>query len=86
MQVQGTQESIPSLAGRYDNPYMSYRPAKLHRLAESIPRNPNLGSLTVYKFWLWIKWYLDFFLEGVDSLITVEPATSNLLNSNTNKK
>ncbi len=31
------QESIPSLAGLYDNPYMTYRPFKLHRLAESIP-------------------------------------------------
>ncbi len=34
-------------------PYLSYRPARLHRLAESIPRNRFLGSLNVYKYELW---------------------------------
>jgi hypothetical protein len=34
-------------------PYLLDRPAKLHRLAESIPRNPFLGSLNVYKYELW---------------------------------
>ncbi len=29
---------------------MSYRPVRLHRLAESIPWNRFLGSLKVYKF------------------------------------
>ncbi len=31
---------------------MSYRPARLRRLAESIPWNSSLGSLNVYKFGL----------------------------------
>ncbi len=31
---------------------LSYRPARLHRLAESIPRNRFLGSLNVYKYGL----------------------------------
>jgi hypothetical protein len=30
----------------------SYLPARIHRLAESIPRNRFLGSLNVYKFGL----------------------------------
>jgi hypothetical protein len=35
---QGAQESIPDQAGRYDNPIChTDRPARLHRLAESIP-------------------------------------------------
>ncbi len=29
---------------------LSYRPPRLHRLAELIPRNQFLGSLKVYKF------------------------------------
>jgi hypothetical protein len=32
---------------------LSYRPARLHRLAESIPWNRYLGSLNIYKFGLW---------------------------------
>ncbi len=31
-------------------PYLSYRPARVHMLAESIPRNPFLGSINVYKY------------------------------------
>ncbi len=31
-------------------PYLSYRPARLHRLAESIPLNRFLGSLNIYKY------------------------------------
>jgi hypothetical protein len=34
LNLSGAQESIPSLADRYDSPY---RPAGLQRLAESIP-------------------------------------------------
>jgi hypothetical protein len=30
----------------------SYRPARLHRLAKSIPRNRCLGSINVYKYGL----------------------------------
>jgi hypothetical protein len=33
-------------------PYLTYRPARLYRLAKSIPRNRFLGSLNVYKFGL----------------------------------
>ncbi len=42
-------DSLCSLAGRYNNPisYLSYRLARLHILAESIP-----GLLKVYKFGL----------------------------------
>jgi hypothetical protein len=32
--------------------YLSYRPARLHRLAESGPRNRFLGSINVYKYGL----------------------------------
>ncbi len=32
--------------------YFSYRPARLHRLAKSIPRNRFLGSINVYKYGL----------------------------------
>ncbi len=39
-------------------PYLTYRPAKLHRLAESIPWNRFLGSLNVYKFGLWILYII----------------------------
>ncbi len=33
--------------------YLSYWPARLHRLAKSIPRNRCLGSINVYKYGLW---------------------------------
>ncbi len=38
---------------------LSYRPAKLHTLAESIPWHLFLGSLYVYKFELCIQIYLE---------------------------
>jgi hypothetical protein len=38
--------------GPIRQPYLLYRPARLHRLAESIPRNRFLGSLNVYKYGL----------------------------------
>jgi hypothetical protein len=31
-------------------PYLSYWPARLHRLAKSIPRNRCLGSINFYKY------------------------------------
>ncbi len=34
-------------------PYLSYWPARLHRLAKSIPRNRCLGSINVYKYGFW---------------------------------
>jgi hypothetical protein len=33
--------------------YLTYRPARLHRLAKLIPWNRFLDSLDVYKFGLW---------------------------------
>jgi hypothetical protein len=38
--------------GPVRQPCLTYWPARLHRLAESIPRNRFLGSLNVYKFGL----------------------------------
>jgi hypothetical protein len=38
--------------GPVRHPYLTYRPARLHRLAESIPWNRLLGSLNVYKYGL----------------------------------
>ncbi len=43
-------DSQPDGSGK--QPYLTYRPARLHRLAESIPWNRFLGSLNVYKFGL----------------------------------
>ncbi len=39
--------SLCCLAGPYDKPYVSYRPATLHRLKESIPWNRFLGFLQI---------------------------------------
>ncbi len=39
--------------GPVRQPYLLYRPVRLHRLAESIPWNLFLGSLNVYKYGLW---------------------------------
>ncbi len=39
--------------GPVRQPYLTYRPSRLHRLAESISWNLFLGSFNVYKFWLW---------------------------------
>ncbi len=36
-------------------PYLSYWPARLHRLAKSIPRYRFLGSINVYKYGLCLK-------------------------------
>jgi hypothetical protein len=38
--------------GSVRQPYLSYRPARLHRLAESVPRNRFLGPINVYKYGL----------------------------------
>ncbi len=40
---------IPA-GGPVRQPYLTYWPASLHRLAESIPWNQFLGSLNVYKY------------------------------------
>jgi hypothetical protein len=52
--LRGAQESIPSLAGRDDNPIWHTGPPSYVRLAEQIPWNRFLGSLNVYKFGLWV--------------------------------
>ncbi len=54
-----TKESVPPapayVVGRADTiQFLSYRPVRLHRLAESIPWNRLLDSLNVYKFGFWI--------------------------------
>ncbi len=36
--------------------YLSYWPAKLHRLAKSIPRNRFPGSINIYKYGLRLAW------------------------------
>ncbi len=36
--------------GPVRQPYLSYRPARLHMLAESVHRNRFLGSINVYKY------------------------------------
>jgi hypothetical protein len=38
--------------GPVRQPYLSYRPSRLHRLAESIPWHRFLGSINVYKYGL----------------------------------
>jgi len=38
--------------GPVRQPYLAYWPARLHRLAESIPRNRFLGPFNVYKYGL----------------------------------
>jgi hypothetical protein len=38
--------------GPVRQPYLAYRPARLHRMAESIPRNRFLGSINVYIYGL----------------------------------
>ncbi len=38
--------------GPVRQPYFSYRPVRLHRLAKSIPRNWFLGSINFYKYGL----------------------------------
>ncbi len=40
--------------GPVRQPHLSYWPARLHRLSESIPRNRFLDSLNVYKYELWL--------------------------------
>ncbi len=39
--------------GPIRQPSLSYRPARLHKLAASVPRNLFLGFVNVYKYGLW---------------------------------
>jgi hypothetical protein len=48
--------------GPVRQPYLSYRPAMLHRLAESNPRNRFLVSLNVYKYGPWRAVTITLFL------------------------
>jgi hypothetical protein len=51
---------IDSQPGRLvRQPYLLYRLARLHRLAESIHRNRFLGSLNVYKYGLRLHWLAE---------------------------
>jgi hypothetical protein len=52
--------------GPVHQPYLTDRPARLHKLAESIPRKQFLGSLNVYKF-------------GLRVLYSVPPSTLHVI-------
>jgi hypothetical protein len=45
--------------GPVRQPYLLYRLARLHRLAEMIPLNRFLGSLNVYKYGLRLHWLTE---------------------------
>jgi hypothetical protein len=64
---------IPSLAGRFDNLYLTYRPTRIHRLEKSIPWNRFLGSLNVYKYGLCTRVYLEIFSFSVVVAGTATP-------------
>ncbi len=61
--------------GPVRQPYFSYRPARLHGLAKSIPRNRFLGSINVYKYGLRMRWGWLRTCAGATS--TAPPATSS---------
>jgi hypothetical protein len=46
----GSPEIDSQFGGQVRQPYLTYEPARLHRLAESVLWNSFLGSLNVYKF------------------------------------
>ncbi len=46
-------------------PSFSYWPARLHRLAKSIPRNRFLSSINVYKYGLWILKFILYCITHV---------------------
>ncbi len=48
------------LGGQVRQPYLSYRPARQHRLEKSIPRNRFLGSFNVYKYGICCKYTVSF--------------------------
>ncbi len=58
-------------------PCLTYRPARLHRLTESIPRNRFLGSINVYKYGLrfWnfcfaaVNWFAGFLPAAAATLL-----------------
>jgi hypothetical protein len=44
----------PLRGGPVRQPYLTYQPARLHRLAESISWNRFLSFINIYKFGFWI--------------------------------
>ncbi len=49
----------------------SYRPARLHSLAESVPRNRFLGSLKVYKFGLRLQTTQPGGIGSLESILVI---------------
>ncbi len=47
-----------------------YRTARLCNLADSIPRNRYLGSLDVYKFWIWYL-FLSCLISVQESILGI---------------
>jgi hypothetical protein len=64
-----SQVTDSQLGGPVRQPHLTYRPARLHRLAESIP-----GSLNVYKFGLCSLWKT----RKVSRILFVSPTTLKL--------
>jgi hypothetical protein len=58
--------SRPGIDFQPRQPYFSYRPVRLHRLAKSIPRNRFLGSINVYKYGHWYDNHIPRFLAPID--------------------
>jgi hypothetical protein len=53
--------------GSVRQPYLSYRPDRLHRLAKSIHRNRFLGSINVFKYGLWARICKSLRCSEIDS-------------------
>ncbi len=58
--------------GLVRQPYLSYRPTRLRKLEESIPRDWFLGSINVYTYWARIC--KRFRSSGIDSKEWIPPA------------
>jgi hypothetical protein len=56
---------------------LSYRPARLHRLAESIPWTLFLGSQNVYKLGLWFRY--TYLLVSMDLWADFRKTLSNIV-------
>ncbi len=74
--------------GPVQQPYLLYWPARLHSLAESIPRNQFLGSINIYKYGLGHLWApiidsIGLVAEGINKVVD-ERAMNPLLTSKFN--
>jgi len=74
--------------GPVQYPYLLYRPARLHSLAESISRNRFQGSINVYKYGLGHLWApiidsIGLVAEGINTVVD-ERAMNPLLTSKFN--